>query len=222
LADALTSIPDVGSGLPTDHRRRYEIREEGHPMRRLRPVRLAAPTIAVGALVAAALMTSLPARAGAGGAQHLDALCIANIYSRGPGIPWMETLNVGVVTSQYPLYWDVTPPFGAWAYARGSAVVTPSGELNVNCNTSTGFLLETVGDAHWPIGKTTQKAPCFTALLPDQSPSNPMGYGAKTYGGEATVTIFNTGKAASQSSLYGDTTINCHMKYTGTYEPDDQ
>jgi hypothetical protein len=191
-------------------------------MRRFLLIRLATLGVAVAALIAGASFTSLPARAGAGGAQHLEAQCIANVYSRGSDSPWMETLNVGILTAQYPQYWDVSPPDGAWAFAHGSAVVTPSGELNVNCNISTGYLVEDVSDGvHWPLGKTTRRAGCATALLPDQSPGNPQGYGARMYRGEATVTIFNTGIAVSPGSasvtFYGDTTINCHAKYVGTY-----
>lgn len=178
-------------------------------MRRVLFACLGALAVAAAVLLGATLIGTPPAQADTKGATRLPAICIANIYESSY-TPLLQTLSVGIWTPQYPAYWDVTPPEGSWAYSSGWAVLTPSGALNINCDHSDGLL---VGDGLWPIGTTTQRIECGTALGGD-----PLGYGAKIYSGRGTVTVSNSGQRApgSDRATYGSTTVNCHAEYLRT------
>jgi len=126
------------------------------------------------------------------GAERLPAICVANIWN-GIG-----SLNVGVWTPEYPKYWDVSPPVGAWATASGDATFTPSGRVNVRCVDSHRVL-----SLEWPSGTFTGSTSCMTARGGDD-----LGNGAKVYEGRAKVT----------TTKNGHVTITCHAEYAYTYQ----
>jgi hypothetical protein len=130
----------------------------------------------------------------AAGAERLPAKCYANIWN-GIG-----SLNVGVWTPEYPKYWDVSPPVGAWAIASGDATFTPSGRVNVRCVDSPSVLSL---DAQWPSGTFKGSTSCMTARGGDD-----LGNGAKVYEGRAKVT----------TTKNGHVTITCHAEYAYTYQ----
>ena len=149
--------------------------------------------LAVAATLAAAAVTGAPA-ARATGAERLPAVCVAHIYN-GAG-----SLNVGVLTPEYPPYWDVTPPVGAWAYASGFATFTPNGRFDVTCTQSPG--LQSDGETVWPAGTFTGTSTCSTAR---GGVGDGMGTGAKLYEGQANVTIVDDSHVS----------ITCHGLNTG-------
>ena len=158
-------------------------------------MRIVFVSVVLALTTAAAFVGSPSARAS--GAERLPALCIANIYN---GI---ATLNVGVLTPEYPPYWDVTAPVGAWVYASGYATFTPSGNVNVTRTQSPRVISI---DEQWPSGTFTGSAVCRTARGGE---SDARGTGAKLYEGRATVVTVADGHV----------TITCHMEYTHTVAP---
>jgi hypothetical protein len=170
---------------------------------------LPAVATAVVAVIAAALAATPAVRAA--GTQQLPATCIANIYDPGNGTSALDTLSVGIYTPEYPLYWDVTPPVGAWAMSTGLATVTPSGELNVSCSHTVSRYND--GSTDWPAGTFTRSVQCGTAIGGDAN-----GYGAKIYLGRGKVTIVGNGHE-SQPGYGGQVTITCHATYRYTNPP---
>ncbi len=124
--------------------------------------------------------------------ERLPARCYANIYQG------LTSLSVGVWTPQYPKYWDVTAPVGAWAIASGYATFTPNGSVIVTCFDSPVVHSE---DVQWPSGPFIGSSNCQTARGGDEA-----GNGAKVYQGRALVITNGNGHVI----------IICHAAYAYT------
>jgi hypothetical protein len=167
-----------------------------------------ATALAIASLVAVALMTSSPV--GATGAQRMPVTCYAQFLA---GMPNLQTLDVRIVTPQWPAFWDTVLPSGALTGASGNAVLTPSGQFNANCNVPSGILLSVDGTTSWPTGSYTIPVDCWTVMA-----DNPMGFFAKEYRGHGTLRVDTSGEpiGGGSGATIGNATITCNATYSST------
>jgi hypothetical protein len=127
--------------------------------------------VAVATAIGAANVTQAHGEAAV---ERLPVTCYANILD--------GYLAVGVLTPDYPAYWDLVPPVGSYAGAMGVGVFTPSGQANIVCNDD-GW---TDGSAAWA-PTLALRGTCFTGRGGDA-----FGHFARLYSGQAT-TVVNQG-----------------------------
>ena len=129
-----------------------------------------------------------------GGVEQVPVVCGANYLDE----PAEEPLSIGILTPDFPPFWDLLPPVGSYAFATGVAVFTPSGQVNVVCHDNPSD----DGSPVWGPPPFTGSANCFTARGGD--PEDVNGSGAKLYGGRGTVVVNE-----------GHVVITCHMTFQG-------
>lgn len=175
---------------------------------RLLTNRVAAIVVLIVSLAALALVTSSPV--GANGAQRMPVTCYAQFLH---GTPNRQTLDVRIVTPQWPAFWDTVLPSGALTSATGYSVLTPSGQFNARCNVPSGVLFSVDGTTRWPIGSYTIPVDCWTAIA-----DNPMGYFAQEYRGHGIVAVDTSGELVNGNELatVGNATVSCNASYSST------